>query len=1095
MTTGPSGLVDWNVVKKELQNIDDVWKQPRFDSLPHVVGVLTSRNPEVALEKLREQRDAIEELVDDVVRIYHNGFNKAIHNYSQILRLFSESAGSINGLKDDLGEARRLLGARHKQLHQQWCRSVTLRHVITLLDQIDKVAQVPARIEKLISEKRYYSAVQLHLHSISMLDREGIQSVGALQDVRSELSKLRGVLFHKVVEDLHLHLYNKGEYSVNLAAAHDQDDDISNIAPAVVPTSGNVTMSRRTRTMRQMWKSGLDRVLEARRAGSVDGSSVDGDNMEKMEKMNGENEQSEATNGNRGASNGNDDGISKDDGKLSRVAPVWLAESTPNEFTEYLLKSDAPQGVKYLQTMVECLALLGKITAAGSIISQRLRPTVHDMITAEIKARAAAIEAARPRVDEVSKLLKGGSIGVYLSQNGKNGSILITGQQEPTVELMGKAQTAARDLLLSILDLVTHILENHVLVGELMEAKANVGDHGGAYASPGNGNFAWLNDADISGATGGYSLGFALTVIQSECQQLICDILRATPDAASADAAVQTARLASKADPHVAKKRHAVHKKDDASLAPKGASEEGLSFAFRFTDTVLSLPEANDRLSGEGLRSTRNRRTSNASQEGYGTSAVLPERGIYLTSAVYRPILQFTDKVVSLLPKKYANLGNEGLQSFIENFVKDQFLPIVYVDYRTRVADALASPSAFRLKAHPGAVYEPALERGRPVLHGPLAANQLITEVLGWAQAMPMYAGEILELVQTLLERTLERCRAAYTEAVLGSLSSSVIGRPDIANLMKQEPANTLLDAAYLLQLGQRVNVDGPYDMEGLEVEMELNNLLLSLRPIKQEQLITDNHKLVLLAALSDSLDFLSESAQQLGQRQPTTPASPMKRKSSVHRVHHHRRTSSVLTAGLGILAEKYSALSAECLRTLRVEMQLEAIYHLQSMAGRVYVTDQDAEEPEDFIVGLTTQIARRDEEMAAYVPPLKRSYIFGGICSVSATAFIKSLHEMKSVNMLGVRQICRNCIALQQALASLAASSGQFLEERLDRVRTYFECLNLPFEALHAFVLEHDALFSFSEYSALLKVNVPGRDVPPDAVQRIGRILAPGKY
>jgi len=72
------------VVKKELESIDEVWKQPRFDSLPHVVSVLTSRNPETALEKLREQRDAIEELVDDVVRIYHNGFNKATHNYSQV---------------------------------------------------------------------------------------------------------------------------------------------------------------------------------------------------------------------------------------------------------------------------------------------------------------------------------------------------------------------------------------------------------------------------------------------------------------------------------------------------------------------------------------------------------------------------------------------------------------------------------------------------------------------------------------------------------------------------------------------------------------------------------------------------------------------------------------------------------------------------------------------------------------------------------------------------------------------------------------------------------------------------------------------------
>jgi exocyst complex component 4 len=78
-----------------------------------------------------------------------------------------------------------------------------------------------------------------------------------------------------------------------------------------------------------------------------------------------------------------------------------------------------------------------------------------------------------------------------------------------------------------------------------------------------------------------------------------------------------------------------------------------------------------------------------------------------------------------------------------------------------------AGPSAFRLKAHPGAVYESSVEACRPILQGPLAANHLITEVLGWAQAMPMYAGEILELVQTLLDRTLERCRAAYTEVIL----------------------------------------------------------------------------------------------------------------------------------------------------------------------------------------------------------------------------------------------------------------------------------------------------------------------------------------
>ena len=33
----------------------------------------------------------------------------------------------------------------------------------------------------------------------------------------------------------------------------------------------------------------------------------------------------------------------------------------------------------------------------------------------------------------------------------------------------------------------------------------------------------------------------------------------------------------------------------------------------------------------------------------------------------------------------------------------------------------------------------------------------------------------------------------------------------------------------------------------------------------------------------------------------------------------------------------------------------------VQSMTGRVYVTDQDAEEPEDFIVSLTTQVQLRN--------------------------------------------------------------------------------------------------------------------------------------
>jgi len=630
---------------------------------------------------------------------------------------------------------------------------------------------------------------------------------------------------------------------------------------------------------------------------------------------------------------------------------------------------------------------------------------------------------------------------------------------------MGPAQVSAQELLESILELAVQILENHVVVGEMMELKSTVQ---GKSSSPKtvNGDLSWNPDSDTARATGGYSLGFSLMVLQSECQQLICEILRATPEAASADAAVQTARLASKVP----------------AKETRDGSEEGLSFAFRFTDAVLTVSSSG----GDGIRQGRGRRSSTVAQEGYGTGTVLPEQGIYLTSSVYRPVLQFTDKVASLLPPKYAQLGNDGLQAFIENFVKDHFLPAMFVDYRKCVQQAIASPAAFRPRAHAGAIYDPSVEKGRPVLQGLLAIDQLAKEVLGWAHAMPKYAGDLVEYVQTFLERTYERCRTSYMEAVLEKQSYILIGRTDVEYLMKHESASAFLESS----TGEKLSVQTHKDTESLEIEMEMDNLLLSLRPIKQENLIRDDQKLVLLAALSDSLEYVADSIEKLGQISPSS--LNRRRKDSTHQTHHHRRTSSVLTASLASLADQYRNLAAECLRVLRIEIQLEALFHLQDMAIREYIEDQDAEEPEDFIISLTSQITRRDEEMAPYIPETKRNYIFSGICSISATATIKALNDMKSISLFGIRQICRNCIALEQALAAIPAIDSEAVQQRLDRVRTYYELLNMPFEALLAFVAEHDTLFTFSEYSSLLKVNIPGREIPVDAVQRIGQILAP---
>ncbi|KAF2298118.1 hypothetical protein GH714_015219 [Hevea brasiliensis] len=71
---------------------------------------------------------------------------------------------------------------------------------------------------------------------------------------------------------------------------------------------------------------------------------------------------------------------------------------------------------------------------------------------------------------------------------------------------------------------------------------------------------------------------------------------------------------------------------------------------------------------------------------------------------------------------------------------------------------------------------------------------------------------------------------------------------------------------------------------------------------------------------------------------------------------------------------------------------------------------------------------------MAPLVAGVKRNYIFGGICSIAANASIKA-------------------------------------------------CL--------AFITEHEQLFTGTEYANLLKVQVPGREIPPDAQDRISDILS----
>ncbi|KAK3043590.1 hypothetical protein RJ639_001652 [Escallonia herrerae] len=144
--------------------------------------------------------------------------------------------------------------------------------------------------------------------------------------------------------------------------------------------------------------------------------------------------------------NGGDSNL-KDVKIVSHVIPTWLSFSTPDEFVETMRKSDAPLHV-----------------------NQRLRPTVHEIITTKIRAHADYVNTLRPGIGQATRtattglhFLKGQLESYQLPKQRRVNGISMSGTQlavspvSPVMAPMGTAQAAARELLHSILDTVVRI--------------------------------------------------------------------------------------------------------------------------------------------------------------------------------------------------------------------------------------------------------------------------------------------------------------------------------------------------------------------------------------------------------------------------------------------------------------------------------------------------------------------------------------------------------------------------------------------------------------------------------------------------------------
>lgn len=250
--------VDWDALEEELREVPESFRQERFASLPHVLEVLEHEDPQACLEALRERRDRLDHAVDQVVRSYHVGFSQAIHNYAQILKRFSEAQAAANKIRRSLSECAAHADVQLGPLRRLYGKSITVTDVAKFLDEIQAVHGVPARLEALVQQNDFRGAADVLVDASNTLQRNELQRVEGLKELRDGVYKQRQGLRDRLVDEIHERVYGEGASRMGPGTTSDSSDDdeplVSQISAATparpksadrLKTLGERTLSRR----------------------------------------------------------------------------------------------------------------------------------------------------------------------------------------------------------------------------------------------------------------------------------------------------------------------------------------------------------------------------------------------------------------------------------------------------------------------------------------------------------------------------------------------------------------------------------------------------------------------------------------------------------------------------------------------------------------------------------------------------------------------------------------------------------------------------------------------------------------------------------
>ena len=153
--------------------------------------------------------------------------------------------------------------------------------------------------------------------------------------------------------------------------------------------------------------------------------------------------------------------------------------------------------------------------------------------------------------------------------------------------------------------------------------------------------------------------------------------------------------------------------------------------------------------------------------------------------------------------------------------------------------------------------------------------------------------------------------------------------------------------------------------------------------------------------------------------------------------------TAAMLAGSLKSMATQLAEFADSTLLTLRVELRLHCLYHLDAARRVSYELSDDAES-DAFVRALVDDVQGIEQALAAGLPRRTCRYLFHSLPRLVCTYFLRAVPKrIVALNRHGVVKMHKNLFLLQKQLPSFGALEAN--NAHFDRVRTFFDLALAP--------------------------------------------------